>query len=549
MTPKSSVLGFLVFVTDRTTGAGMFVLAALRAAERVLLTVVALSFSIERLGAMFTTTVVLGLLAIIRATVRAPLIARVRLRVVACFADALLHRRGSATQAESSVLLFDGLWVAEELLIDRAPMLAADAIAAIVLGVLALTYLSTRLVVVGGTALIVAGVALQIARRVAGAHGQRSYDAFMPVAASIDGCATGGVELLANGRAHQQEKVVLERAARWAKIGTRADWLAGVSGRMPVLVGFLGLMIGAIYVDVSRGATLEAAFAGALLLASFLPPYASLLTNLVSLTKVRPWLVPLAEILAASSPQTAPANPEVLGPITPAPIRWTALEHAYEGTDTLALASPKGEWLPDRILGIAGPNGAGKTTLFRLLLALDRPSRGTILVGEAPLADLEPEAWRRSIAYLPQRPFFPTDAGIREGIHFLVPEASDERMERMLRRVGIWARLAREPRPLEVPIATLSAGERQRVALARILLREDAPILLLDEPDANLDRSGALLVAEILRAERSRRMIAFIAHDEELLTAADDVLRLAPSAAPDEGRRRVEQPNELENDF
>src|SRR6185295_14402348 len=108
-------------------------------------------------------------------------------------------------------------------------------------------------------------------------------------------------------------------------------------------------------------------------------------------------------------------------------------------------------------------------------------------VGDLALRELEPDVWRRSIAYLPQRPFFPTDAGVRDGIRFLVPEASDERMERVLRRVGIWPRLARERQPLEVPIASLSAGERQRVALARVLLREDAPILMLDEPDANLD--------------------------------------------------------------
>jgi ABC-type multidrug transport system fused ATPase/permease subunit len=477
------------------------------------------------------------------------------MRVVACFADALLHRRRSTTQAESSVVLFDGLWVAEELLIDKAPALLADTLAAVVLGVLATTHLNTQLVVVGGAALIVAGIALQAARQVAGAHGQRSYDAFMPVAASIEGCAQGGLELFANGRAHQQENVVLEHTARWTKIGMRADWLAGLSGRMPVLVGFLGLMLGVIYVDVSRGATLAAAVAGALVLASFLPPYASLLTNLVAVTKLRPWLLPVAELFAASSPERAvrglrPEPSDAIVPITPEPIRWNALEHAYEGADALALTNASGEWQPDRILGIAGPNGVGKTTLFRLLLGLERPSRGSIRVGDVALQELDPEAWRRSIAYLPQRPFFPTDAGIREGIRFLVPEASDERIERMLERVGIWPRLAREARPLEVPIASLSAGERQRVALARVLLREDPPLLLLDEPDANLDRSGAALLAELLRAERSRRMIAFIAHDEELLAAADDVIHLSPSSADSlESGRRAGQLKPLENDL
>jgi ABC-type multidrug transport system fused ATPase/permease subunit len=540
----------------------MVVIGVLRLLERVLLTVGALSFSAERLGVVLGATLALAVLASIRATIRAPLMARLRARFVTIVARALLHRRALApttTQAESSVVLFDGLWVAEELLVDRIPAIVADGLAAIVLAAIALAKLPVRDVLVGSLALLASGLVLEGARRVAGKHAQRSYDAFLPVAADIDGCAQGGLELLANGQAHDHEKRVVERAVRWARIGWRADWLAGLSGRMPVLIGFLGLMIGAVYLEVGRGASLEVALASALVLASFLPPFASLLTNLVELTQVRPRLAPVADLLSESSAPASPSEP--IEPLPPKPIRWVGIDYAYRTPHGQraadVLSNLTGEWRPQRILGITGPNGAGKTTLFRLLLGLDRPTRGSIRFGDLPFDELVPEVWRRSVAYLPQRPFFPTDIAVREGIRFLAPDASDHDMEQALRRVGVWARLERAPdaRPLQVPLSELSAGERQRVALARVLLQR-APFLLLDEPDANLDKGGADLLVEVLRAERARCMIAFIAHDDHVLVAADDVLRLPPSRSAKhasldrtEGRRRVEQPRELEKDL
>jgi ABC-type transport system involved in cytochrome bd biosynthesis fused ATPase/permease subunit len=80
--------------------------------------------------------------------------------------------------------------------------------------------------------------------------------------------------------------------------------------------------------------------------------------------------------------------------------------------------------------------------------------------------------------------------------------------------------------PLDVRVDALSIGERQRVALARILLR-DAPIVLLDEPDANLDAAGVDLVRTVVRELAQSRTVAVAAHTESLTAAADVVLRLS----------------------
>jgi ABC-type transport system involved in cytochrome bd biosynthesis fused ATPase/permease subunit len=79
--------------------------------------------------------------------------------------------------------------------------------------------------------------------------------------------------------------------------------------------------------------------------------------------------------------------------------------------------------------------------------------------------------------------------------------------------------------PLDVLVDTLSAGQRQRVALARFLCR-DASLFVLDEPDANLDRAGVTLVAELLLELKTRGIVVFAAHAEELLRVADTVVAL-----------------------
>jgi ATP-binding cassette subfamily C protein CydCD len=191
-------------------------------------------------------------------------------------------------------------------------------------------------------------------------------------------------------------------------------------------------------------------------------------------------------------------------------------------------------------VALTGANGSGKTTCLRLFLALAMPHSGTIRVGGIDLRNLNAAAWRKNIAFLPQRPYLPQRSDVRTAIRLLAPEASDESMLEALRRVGLLDALRRSSsEPLRVRTDTLSVGQRQRLALARFLCR-DAPLLILDEPDANLDREGIALVESILRELSRDRAVLFVAHTPELVAIADRVITLdAARMAPADARPRA----------
>jgi ABC-type multidrug transport system fused ATPase/permease subunit len=511
------------------------VIAVLRLAERLLLAAAAFSFSSDRTRSAVAITVVLAISAALRAGARAPLLAAMRRRFVAIVTDVLLHREEHARSKNEAlatdVIVFDGLWAAEDMAAERVPGIAADAIAAVIIGGLLGWTLPGRTIAIGLAALFVAALAAEGTRRIAGAQASQSWKAFVPVGASMEACIQGGLELVANGRDRDQSAVVRARNEHFVKASWRADWLSGLSGRLPILLAFVGVMAAIVWVQSETGETPEAALAQAIVVASFLPPLASLVSNLVEVTRSMPKVEGMRELLEPG-PKLAAEGAQHDVPRLPQTIRWDSIAYAYPTGPTergsVVLSQCSGEWQPGKLLALAGPNGAGKSTVFRLLLGFDRPTKGQILVGEIPAADIDKAAWREHIAYLSQRPFFPKGATVREAIAFLAREATDEEMTAVLERVGVWKRLTRESKdaPLDVLVSELSAGERQRVALARVIA-QDAALVLLDEPDANLDRAGVELLGDLLRdlVDRQKKMVVFVAHDEELLGFADDVLR------------------------
>jgi ABC-type multidrug transport system fused ATPase/permease subunit len=149
-------------------------------------------------------------------------------------------------------------------------------------------------------------------------------------------------------------------------------------------------------------------------------------------------------------------------------------------------------------------------------------------VGAADLGECDAAAWRAQLAWVPQRPTL-FHGTVAENIRLGDPGAPDERVRGAARLAAADAFVERLPEGYETVIGEggrpLSAGERQRLALARAFLR-DASFVVLDEPTANLDPANAAAVREAVERLREGRTVLLIAHDAELAARADRVVHL-----------------------
>lgn len=178
---------------------------------------------------------------------------------------------------------------------------------------------------------------------------------------------------------------------------------------------------------------------------------------------------------------------------------------------------------PNRLTVLDGPTGAGKSTVAAVLLRFVEPSAGVVRVDGLDLAGLDPVAWRRSIAWLPQTPHL-FDGSVADNIRLGAPDASDDAIRAAVRAAGVEALIAALPHGLDTRVgeggARLSGGEVARIGLARALVR-DAPLLIADEPTANLDVASAGVVRATLLAARRTATVLVISHDPGLAAIAD----------------------------
>ncbi len=186
---------------------------------------------------------------------------------------------------------------------------------------------------------------------------------------------------------------------------------------------------------------------------------------------------------------------------------------------------------PGEILAVTGPSGCGKSTLLAVLLGFLEPQGGSVAIGGVKLAELDPDAWRARLSWMPQRPHL-FAASIADNIRLGRQDAAGTAVLEAVDAAGLTDVVARQPDGLETMLgdrgAGLSVGERQRVALARAFLR-DAPLLLLDEPTANLDGATEDEVLAALRRLVLGRTVILVAHRPPLVALADRVLELGRS--------------------
>ncbi|GAA2615725.1 thiol reductant ABC exporter subunit CydD [Streptomyces spororaveus] len=211
-------------------------------------------------------------------------------------------------------------------------------------------------------------------------------------------------------------------------------------------------------------------------------------------------------------------------------IEGIAVRHEGRGED-----SPRPVSLtvgPGECVALTGPSGAGKSTLFQVLLGFVTPTAGRVRVAGVDLAELSPAHWHQQIAWVPQRPHLFAGT-IGENVRLARAGASDADVAEALQNAGAWEFVTALPRGVETPLGEggvgLSAGQRQRLALARAFLA-DRPVLLLDEPTAALDGETEAGIVDAVRRLSAGRTVLLVVHRPALLAVADRVVEMAAGA-------------------
>ena len=199
----------------------------------------------------------------------------------------------------------------------------------------------------------------------------------------------------------------------------------------------------------------------------------------------------------------------------------------YPGSTVPVLSHFSARFPAGSVTVVMGASGAGKTTLGDVLLGLLQPESGVVLVDGRPMAGLVRAQWRDRVGYLAQEPML-LHGTIRENLLFARPDATDEDLRTALRAAACDF-VDTLPQGLDAPLGErgvlVSGGERQRIALARALLRQPG-LLVLDEATSALDAETEARILETVRSLRGRCTVVFCTHREAVRSVADQVIEI-----------------------
>lgn len=209
-------------------------------------------------------------------------------------------------------------------------------------------------------------------------------------------------------------------------------------------------------------------------------------------------------------------------------IRFEDVSFSYAEDSELALKNISFEIPKGKLTAIVGPSGSGKSTILRLIARFWDVNSGTIRCDDVPLTQISSENWQENISMVLQDVYLFHDT-IRENILFGRKDATEEEMVEAAKRAGCHNFIMDLPDDYDTIVgeggSTLSGGEKQRISIARAILKK-APVLLLDEPTASLDAKNEMLVQHAVSELVKNTTVVMIAHRLKTIQNADQILVL-----------------------
>jgi thiol reductant ABC exporter CydD subunit len=335
--------------------------------------------------------------------------------------------------------------------------------------------------------------------------------------------------LRAFNRGEPQVERISEVGDRYRRATMGTLRIAFLSGAVLELMATLGIALVAVTVGVrlvSGGMAFEAALTVLVLSPELYLPLRNLAAQFHAGADGLAVASRLLDLVEAPEPLARG------GGLAPSPreatVRLEGVSFSYPGRPGNVLSSLDLELRPGETVALVGSSGAGKSTVASLLLLLAQPSSGRLTAGGVDLAECDPETWRAHLAWVPQYPTL-FQGTVAKNIALGDPAAGEARIRAAAELAGADEFIRRLPDGFGTIVGdggrALSAGERRRIAIARAFLR-DAPLVILDEPTANLDQEGAEVVGSALARLGQGRTVLLIAHDDEMVRHADRTVRL-----------------------
>jgi len=353
----------------------------------------------------------------------------------------------------------------------------------------------------------------------------------------------------------QWERVHLQFLHEQSKLTDTTSTLSGFSKVLRMFLQSAVLTVGAMLV-IDGKATAGIIFASSILSGRALAPVDQAIANWRGFVAARQGWARLNSLLQ-QVPDTLASRTELPPPAQSVGVEKLSL--APPGSNRQTVIDVSFQAKAGQAIGIIGPSASGKSSLVRGIIGVWKPVRGTVRLDGATIDQWDSEVLGRYLGYLPQSVELFTGS-IAENIARFEPEAPSDAVMAAAIAAGVHQLILQLPEGYETQVGddgtNLSAGQRQRVALARALYR-DPFLLVLDEPNSNLDQEGEAALARAITGVKARGgIVLLVAHRPAVLSTVDLVLLMRAGAAQAFGPRdeilaqlnRASQPSQPSRD-